>query len=158
MEEKVANETQDVFAQRIKNLGKSDLIALRRAFGLPLKEVSGAAMAAFYKACFSAEEKEEAAFLAACAIAYVMHYGDGGKPLHRCFRDAEVAENRIKELISNKYVDKDGFFHAKYSRLIRYSVSKGALPNINEIYNSLVKWYDFRKEFIKNYFIEQKEE
>jgi hypothetical protein len=150
--------SSDYFAQRIQALTKSDLIALRRDFGIPLSEAGGAALAAFYKVFNQDEKKEEAAFLAACAIAYILHYNEnnkGGAPLWKCFKDAGVSESRVKTLISNKFVDKDGFFHSKYSRLVRYVAGKGFFPDIHEINSSLTDWWKYRVKFIKEYFNEE---
>lgn len=147
----------DNFTQRIITLSKSDLIALRRNFGDPLSQADGAALAAFYKV-FNQDERKEAAFLAACSIAYILYYNENnrnGGPLWQCLKNAEVTENRVKALISNKFVDKDGFFHSKYSRLVRYVVGKGYFPDINEIYYSLADWWKYRISFIKEYFKEE---
>jgi hypothetical protein len=140
------------FVSRLKALSKSDLIALRRSFGAPLAEASGAALSAFYKIFNQDEKKEEAAFLSACAVAFVIHYKEGKMPLWQCLKYAEVSESRVKALISNKYVDRDGFFHSKYSRLIRYVVSKNYFPDINEIHPSLTDWWKYRIDFIKKYY------
>lgn len=150
-EKKISSE--DFFVTRMKQiLSQSDLVALRRAFGSPLSDASGMALAAFYKVCPTDEAKEEAAYLSACAIAYIMHYGNGNKPLSQCLKEAEISESRIKSLLSNKWVDNDGFFHSKYSRLVRYAVSKGYLPDINEIYPALTNWWKYRITFIKEFY------
>lgn len=143
---------EDYFASRVKTLGKADLVALRRAFGGTLAEASGAALAAFYKICPQNIKNEEAGYLAACAIAYILHYGNGKRTLAECLKSEEISESRIKALLSNKFVDKDGFFHSKYSRLVRYVVSKGVLPDINEIYPALTEWQKYRVAFTKEYY------
>jgi len=61
-------------------------------------------------------------------------------------------------LLNNKWVDKDGFFHSKYSRLVRYAVSKDWLPDINEIYPALTNWWKYRIAFIKDFYAQVKEE
>ena len=152
------NEKEHFLVSRLKTLGKGELVALRRAFGSPLSEASGAALSVFYKICPKEEEKEEAAYLASCAIAYIMHYGYGKTPLSHCLKKAEVSESRIKALLNNKWVDKDGFFHSKYSRLVRYAVSKDWLPDINEIYPALTNWWKYRIAFIKDFYAQVKEE
>ncbi len=143
---------EDYFASRVKTLGKADLVALRRAFGGTLAEASGGALAAFYKICPQNVKNEEAAYLAACAIAYILHYGNGKRSFAQCLKSEEIAESRIKALLSNKFVDRDGFFHSKYSRLVRYVVSKGHLPDVNEVYSALTDWWKYRIAFTKEYF------
>ncbi|MDD3947048.1 MAG: type I-E CRISPR-associated protein Cse2/CasB [Clostridia bacterium] len=142
------------FAERVKTLSKGDLTALRRAFSGTLTEASGAALAAFYKICPKDVKKEETAYLAACAIAYILHYGNGKKSFANCLKQAEVSESRVKALLSNKSIDRDGFFHTKYSRLVRYTVSKGYLPDINEIYPALSDWWKYRLGLTKEFFHE----
>lgn len=145
--------SEHFFVTRMKQiLTQSDRIALKRAFGLPLSEASGMVLTAFYKVCLPEEEKEEASYLSACAIAYILHYGGSNTPLSQCLKDAEISESRIKSLLSNKLVDREGFFHSKYSRLIRYAVSKGYYPNINEIYPALTEWWKYRNTFIKEFY------
>lgn len=152
--ENQVSKVSNYFADRVKTLGKGELIALHRAFGGTLSEADGNALAAFYKICPRDEENEEAAYLSACAIAYIMHYGSGSKTFADCLKTAEVSETRVKALLGNKSVDPDGFFHAKYSRLLRYSVSKGYLPDAAEIYPALTGWWKYRTEFIKQYYSE----
>lgn len=144
---------EEFFVSRMKQvLTQSDLIALRRAFGSTLLDANGAALTAFYKICPKDEEKEEAAYLAACSIAYIMYYGYGNELFSQCLRKAEISESRIKALLSNRWVDKDGFFHSKYSRLMRYVISKGYIPSINEVYPSLTNWWKYRTDFIKEFY------
>lgn len=152
----LATDKQENFlVSRLQSLGKGEQTALRRAFGSPLSEASGAALSAFYKISPQDENKEEAAYLSACAIAYILHYGYGKTPLYLCLKKADVSESRIKALLNNRWVDKDGFFHSKYSRLIRYAVSQGYLPNINEIYPALTDWWKYRIAFIKDYYAQE---
>lgn len=146
------NQNDDYFASRVKTLGKADLVALRRAFGDARTKASGEALAAFYKICPHNVKDEEAPFLAACAIAYILHYGNGKNSFVQCLKEVNISESRIKALLSNNYVDKDGFFHSKYSRLVRYVVSQGYLPNIDEIYSALTDWWKYRIAFTKEYY------
>lgn len=146
-------ERKSCFVMRMREiLTRNDFIALRRAFGIPLADAGGLALIAFYKVYPQDEQKEEAVFLAACAIAYILHYGNGNKSFPLCLKEAKISESRIKSLLSNKRVDRDGFFHSKYSRLIRYVVSKGYLPNINGIYPALINWWKYRVTFIREYY------
>lgn len=154
--ETVSNNQNDYFAGRVKTLGKGDLTALRRSFGGTLAEASGGALAAFYKICPQDVKNEEAAYLSACAVAYTLHYGSSERQFWECLKDAEISESRIKALLGNKTVDKDGFFHSKYSRLVRYIVSKGYIPDINEIYPALTDWWKYRITFTKEYYNDTK--
>lgn len=152
--EKQKNNQTDYLAERVKSLAKGDAVSLRRSFGNTLSEASGDALAAFYKICPQNVKNEEAAYLSACSIAYILHYGNGKKTLADCLKSAQISESRIKALLGNKFVDKDGFFHSKYSRLVRYVVSKGFIPDINEIYSALTEWEKYRISFTKEYFSE----
>lgn len=154
MTETTAKRENEYFAERVKTLGRGELVALRRAFGSTLSEADGNALTAFYKICPTDERKEEAAYLSACAIAYILHYKADHRSLAGCLKAAEVSESRIKALLGNKSIDPDGFFHSKFSRLIRYSVSKGFIPDINEIYPALTEWRKYRISFTKQYFSE----
>jgi hypothetical protein len=152
--ETAVNKTSDNFSERMKMLGKGELAALRRAFGSSLSEADGNALAAFYKICPKDVAKEEAAYLSACAVAYISHYGAGNRKFAECLKASGVSESRVKALLGNKFIDQDGFFHAKYSRLVRFSVSKGFLPDVTEIYTSLNNWYTYRTTIIKQFFTE----